>query len=506
MTRTLRGSTALILALVAARLALPLLLIHPAWEFHRDELLYFAMGDHLAWRMQFPPFIATVAALSTALFGDAVWAARVPAAIGGAALTATALWFVRRLGGGVWALCLTWLALLAAPVFLRPSVLFQPVVFDQLWATLALAAVALAAMEQEPRWWLLAGVALGFGLLTKLSVLMYGAVIFGLSLVHAPLRAQLRTRWPWLAAAAAATLGLPTLLGQLHYDWPFLQSLAALREGQFEHTSVLGTVGEQGMMLGASVLLAAAAALLGLRSRWRSVMLPLLLFWGGLLGLVLWQGGKAYYAAPAYPLLLGVGSLIVAEWQGRGLRLAMVVVLVAGGVALAPMGIPLLAPEAMAVYSARLGAGTTTNRGEALSLPQDYADMLGWRAQAEAMRAVYAALSPEDRAEVVILGGNYGQAGALARYAPRFAYPYPVSTAGDFHAWGPGSRSGALMLVLGEPDAERDLQALYERVVAVDSLGDPRGVPEERDLRIFLVRGPRVPLPEAWKQVGPNWR
>src|SRR5690606_32725318 len=60
----------LVVALVAARALLPLLLLDPSWEYHRDELLYFAMGDHLAWRMQFPPFIAVLAKLGTLMFGD----------------------------------------------------------------------------------------------------------------------------------------------------------------------------------------------------------------------------------------------------------------------------------------------------------------------------------------------------------------------------------------------------------------------------------------------------
>ena len=89
-----------IAVLVLARILLPLVLLAPPWEFHRDELLYFAMGDHLELRMQFPPFIAAVARLSSALLGDTVWAARVPAALAGGALTLVVLLLVRRLGGG----------------------------------------------------------------------------------------------------------------------------------------------------------------------------------------------------------------------------------------------------------------------------------------------------------------------------------------------------------------------------------------------------------------------
>jgi 4-amino-4-deoxy-L-arabinose transferase-like glycosyltransferase len=111
----------LLVAPVLLRFALPLVLLHPAWEYHRDELLYFAMGDHLAWRMQFPPLIAVVARVGDALFGDAVWVARVPAAAAGAALTGVVLWLVRRLGGGTVGMLLAWIACSAPPCSSGPA-------------------------------------------------------------------------------------------------------------------------------------------------------------------------------------------------------------------------------------------------------------------------------------------------------------------------------------------------------------------------------------------------
>ncbi len=88
---TSRPSRSLIAALVLLRFLLPLVTRHPAWGIHRDEYLYFAMGDHLdLFRMQFPPMLAIVAAAGRTIFGESVLAARVPAAAAGALLTAVA--------------------------------------------------------------------------------------------------------------------------------------------------------------------------------------------------------------------------------------------------------------------------------------------------------------------------------------------------------------------------------------------------------------------------------
>lgn len=109
------------------------------YGIHRDELLYLAMGRHLRfWAMDFPPFIAVTAETTRALFGDGLWAVRLPSALAHAALLLVAARLARELGGGRGAQLLAAACVALSPLFLRAGTLFQPVVFDQLWWTLAL--------------------------------------------------------------------------------------------------------------------------------------------------------------------------------------------------------------------------------------------------------------------------------------------------------------------------------------------------------------------------------
>ncbi len=484
---------------------MPLALLHPAWEFHRDELLYFAMGDHLAWRMQFPPFIALVAKMGASVFGDAVWAARVPAALAGGALVAVVLLLVHRLGGGRFALWSAWLAMLASPVYVRPSVLMHPVIFDQLWAVVAVAALALAAHESRPKWWLVVGGALGLGLLTKVTALMYGALVLAVALLQPQLRAQLRTRWPWVGAALAVLIGLPTVLGQIHFDWPFLAQLRVLESTQLAATSWGDTLTGQALMLGPALVLVAAGTWASARSRLGASAQVALLFATALLTMILWRGGKEYYAAPGYPVLIAMGAIWVgANW--RPLAQGSLAVITSGlALLLMPMAVPMLRPDAMARYTAWIGVGNVSNRGRTLELPQDYADMLGWRNQAVAVREAFDELSPEDQRRTTIAAGNYGQAGALAMYRRRFGLSYPISTAGDFHAWGPGRGPVEVVIAVTGPDARAELEQLFGEVREVRQLVDPRRVPEEQDVRIWVCRRPRKPLAEVWPLMGPEW-
>jgi 4-amino-4-deoxy-L-arabinose transferase-like glycosyltransferase len=510
--------------LVVARIALPLVLLDHTWEFHRDELLYFAMGDHLDWfRMQFPPLIAAIAQLGRAAFGDTVWAARVPAAIAGGATLLVMLLAARALGGGTRALVVTALGSAAAPLFVRASVLLQPVVLDQLWCALALLGVVLAIVRDDARWWLLAGVAFGLGTLTKLSAPLYGVVAFVATLAVPTARAQLRTRWPWLAALIALAVGAASITGQVVHGWPFVAQMRVLRAQQLVHVRASDYLLEQGAMLGGAVVLVGCGvwwALTGGASRageaatrtlderrlaavrWLATVAVLLVGW------YLVMRGKAYYAGPVYPLLIAAGAVALESLRGRLGRVAAravvpAVVAVLGSVLL-PLGAPILAPEPMARYAARFG-GTRTNVGATIELPQDYADMLGWRAQAAMVARVLATLPAAERARAGVAAANYGQAGALAMHGAALGVPYPVSPVGDFWAWGPGTTDGDLWLVVVSDSMLPELRQAWRDVRVGAVLRDERRVPEERTVFVMVVRGIRVPVREFWRRAGPRW-
>ncbi len=501
-------SRSLIAALVLLRFLLPLVTRHGAWGIHRDEYLYFAMGDHLdLFRMQFPPLIAMVAAAGRTIFGESVLAARVPAAAAGALLTAVVLLLVRRLGGGWRALCLAWVALLAAPVFVRSSLLMQPVIFDQLWATLAIAALTLAAHERAPRWWLLVGVALGLGALTKFSVAFIGISVGVATLLNGELRAHLRTGWPWMALLLAAVLASPSISGQVLHDWPFLAQMRTLRAGQLEQVSATAFLLDQPMLLATAMLCVLPAIVSAVRGNSHE-RVPVLAA-AAMVLLMLVLHGKSYYAAPLYPVLIGIGALALERWalQLRWLVPVVTTSMLAGAIVAWPMGIPVLSPQATIAYMRTLGITEESNVGVPLPLPQDYADMLGWRALSDSVAEVVSQLPPEQRDDLTLVGGNYGQAGALAFHGPSRRVPYPRSTAGDFFAWGPGPASGNTALVIGsDDDTEATLRQLYDSVRVMRVVLNPLGVPEERRVSLYLAHGAKQSLHALWPSLGPNWQ
>src|SRR5665213_2832868 len=164
------------------------------YGFQRDEFLYMAMGRHLRlWRMDFPPFIAIISQVERFLLGDSIVAIRFLPSVAAGLIVMMAALIARELGGGKFAQAFAAVAVATSPLFLRAGDLLQPVVFDQLWWTVALYALARLGsgarrddtLATTPRWWIVLGVACGVGVLTKFSLLFFGAALVA-ALIVAP--------------------------------------------------------------------------------------------------------------------------------------------------------------------------------------------------------------------------------------------------------------------------------------------------------------------------------
>jgi 4-amino-4-deoxy-L-arabinose transferase-like glycosyltransferase len=482
------------------------------YGFQRDEFLYMAMGRHLRpWRMDFPPFIAMLSQAERFVLGDSVVAIRFAPALAAALLVLMAGLIARELGGGKYAQIFAAVAVATSPLFLRTGDLFQPVVLDQLWWTIALfALVKLGSsapsddtLSGAPRWWIVLGVACGLGLLTKFSLLFFGAALVAAILI-APQRRVILTPWPWFAAVLAFVIGSPSIAGQVALGYPVVSQMKTLQGSQLAHVSAWSFVAGQ-FYLGAAVLLALAGALyLVLAGRMRAFRA---VGWTciGAFMLLLVLHGKSYYIGPIYPTLFAAGAVAFERWTERGtiraaalVRALAVVVLVAYAALAAPLELPIFSKETTAAFASRskVSGATRTNMGVALKLPQDYADMLGWPELAAAVAHAYDSLPAEKRAKVVLGADNYGEAGALEYYGPRLGLPRVVSSAGSYWFFGPGDKPGTVLVSLGV--SKEDLERWYRTVTPAGRVINTWGVPEESDVPIYVAENPRTTLQEVW--------
>ena len=524
---------------------LPIILLHLAvnlfspYGFQRDEFLYLAMARHLRlWSMDFPPFIAIAAKATLATLGGSIVAVRFLPAVTGGLLVLLAALIARRLGGGRYAQVLAALAVALSPLFLRAGNLFQPVIFDQLWWTGALYAVLglassrrilpsvardlvspvrdtgeqilrfaqddkLSTLHPRPsaahRSWLLLGAALGAGLLTKFSIAFIGVGIV-VGILATPLRRSLRTRWPWVALLIALVIGSPSIVGQLRLGFPVIGQMHDLQGSQLERVTPLAFLKGQWDMFGPVILLAILGLVQLFRSRYAAAGWAIL----ATFILLMILKGKAYYVGPIYPTLLAAGAVMVDSWvagrESRVVRLLghslLALIVIAFGAISLPFGVPVLPPAQMDAYARRLGVTQETNTGEVIALPQDYADMLGWEDQVKATARVYDSLPPAERNEAVILATNYGRAGANDHLGRKYGLPPAVAPMGSYWFFGPGTKPGKVLIVIGGSRA--DLAPYYDSVTLAAHFSNPWRVPEEREVDIWVATGNHYTLQEIW--------
>jgi 4-amino-4-deoxy-L-arabinose transferase-like glycosyltransferase len=519
-----RPARRLILWVVAALVAIHLLVAVVApYGFHRDEFLYMAMGRNLQlFAMDFPPLIAILSELQRGLLGDSVWSLRLaPALAHGATVLLTAL-MTARLGGGAYAQLLAMLAAATAPLFLRAGSLFQPVVFDQLWWTLALYALVRVAEESRDgrfeavaskrdrgsgRHWILLGIACGFGLLTKFSILFFGVAT--LAAIGVNRRGWLLTPGPWVAASLALVIGAPSWIGQLRLGFPVISQMDSLREGQLDRIGYGDFLAELVLMHGPGAFLLAAIGAAALVASTRFTRCRVV-GWSCLLAILLIMGmrGKPYYVGPVFPTLYAAGAVVVADQFARigrsgmvhAARAAAVLLVVGWSAALLPVVLAVFPPEPTARFASAVGvtSATTTNQGVVLPLPQDHADMLGWEEKVARVAAVYNALDANEKLAAVIVPSNYGQAGAIDFYGPRFGLPRARAPIGSYWFWGPGEKPGDVVIAIGG-EAE-DLQGFCGELALATRIDERWVVPEERNLAIWICRRPPRTLQEIWPE------
>lgn len=309
-------------------------------------------------------------------------------------------------------------------------------------------------------------------------------------------RDVLRSRWPWLGVAIAALLVVPHVWWQFTHGWPIVEFMANARAGKHVDLSPLAFLAEQALQMCPPAL---PVWLLGLASLLRSRPLrPLGWAYLAILGLMLSTAAKPYYLAPAYTALLAAGGAALDAWLvRRAARVAAVVALAVPGLLAAPLAMPLLPVDTYVRYAGALGLEPGTDERHALGrLPQFFADMHGWPEFAAAVAAVYHALPPADRARACIVGGNYGEAGAIDHFGPALGLPPAISAHNSYHLWGPRDCTGEVVIV-----PERDPSGLRELFTHVEQAGLVRCgdcMPYENDLPLWVARGPRTPLATLW--------
>jgi hypothetical protein len=493
-----------LLAVALAKLVLHATAI-TRYGYFRDELYYLVCAQHpAAGYVDQPPLSIWILGLVRALLGDSLVAIRLLPALAGAATVFLTGRIARELGGGRFAQVLGALAALIAPVFLGTDHFYSMNTFDLLIWTLAAFLALRALTTGSPRHWLLLGVVLGLGLLNKISVMW---LVAGLAagILFSPGRRVLLTRWPWCAAGIALLLFAPHVAWQVQHGWPTLEFMRNATGRKMAGVSPAEFIAGQVLSMNPVTLPLWLCGLLWLLfSRAGRTARPLGVMYLAVAAFLMAGGrSRASYLAPAYVSLFAAGAVAIERataGRARALRAtATVLVLVMGMVAL-PLALPVLPVDTYIRYAKALGMAPSTEENQRVGLlPQHYADMFGWEELVDEVEKAWRSLSPEEQAQCSIFAQNYGEAGAITVLGRRRDLPPALSGHNSFWLWGPGRRSGEVMIVVGG-DLE-DNQRVFRDLTLAGTVRSKYSMPYEQDMPIYIGRGLRIPVSELWPMV-----
>ncbi|MGQ1785750.1 glycosyltransferase family 39 protein [Saccharicrinis sp. GN24d3] len=450
--------------LIILKFAIQILAIDSGYELHRDEYLHLDLGKHLAWGYTSVPPVTAWISFLIIQFGNSAFSVKFFPALFGV-LTMVVVWkIVEQLKGGIYALILASVSVIFS-VLVRVNTLYQPNSLEFLLWTLIFYFVIKYINTESNKWIWIAAVTFAVGFLNK-----YNIVFLLLGLLPAILltnhRKVFANKQLYFSFIAGLILVSPNLIWQYENGFPVIRHLNTLAETQLVNVRRLDFIIEQlKFFMGSWFVIILALAAFFTYKPFRKFKL---FFWSYFFTLFLYVFFKAkgYYAIGLYPVLLAFGSVYAEQLFSKGrlryLRFPLIMIPVLSFLALFQIVLPVLSPEQI-VEKKELFQKIGLLRwedGKDHDLPQDFADMLGWKELANMVDS--ALMQIPDKENTLIHCDNYGQAGAINYYSKQICTD-AVSMNADYIYWYPLEEMVINNVILVKDSRDTDTQREFER-------------------------------------------
>jgi hypothetical protein len=404
---------------ILAKFLLQYALINPYYDLHRDEYLHLDQANHLAWGyLSVPPVTSWISWVIQSLGNSIFWVKFFPALFG--ALTMLVVWkTIEELKGNLFALVLGATCTLFS-ILLRLNFLFQPNPLDVLCWTLFYFLLIKYFNSEKAKWLYTAAIVFAIGFLNKYNIVFLLIGVFPSILLTGQRKLFIRKEF-YISILVGLSLILPNLIWQYNNQFPVLHHMRELAKTQLVNVNRWDFLRDQIFyFIGAlPVIIASLYALLF----YNPLKKYKAFFWIFIFTLTvfIYFKAKSYYAIGLYPIYIAFGATFIENIQNTSWKRYLTPVVIAVPLLLyvffyhiiysiqSPGEILKIAP----VY--RKYGLLRWEDGKDHTLPQDFADMLGWKELASKVDSIYTQL-PEDE-YTFVLCDNYGQAGAINYYA-----------------------------------------------------------------------------------------
>jgi 4-amino-4-deoxy-L-arabinose transferase-like glycosyltransferase len=491
-------SNNLILFLLALGGTLIHILLNGQYGFHRDELDFIMNARQLDWGyVSYPPITPFFARLGLELFGESLRGLRVIPAIAQGIVMILAGLMARDMGGKRNAQIMTAFAVFITPVSLMGGTVIMYFAFDYLWwVVVAFFMVRLLATD-DTRYWLGIGAGIGFGMLTKYTIVFWVAGLVIAVLVTSA-RKYLLSKWLYFGAALALLIYLPNLIWQIRHDFISLEYLSFIhardirwgRAADFLPNQLIETTNPFSLPLwtvGLGLCLFGASM-----KRFRP------LGWMFVVTFVLFliNKGRSYYTGPAYVMLLAAGAVGFENWLetraektrriGFGLLWSMQLI----GSLIAIILMKPIAPINSPLWDVTSGVN------------EEVTEMVGWEDLTAQVAEIYRSIPENEKAQTVILAGNYGEAGAFDLYGDEYGLPPVLSGANSMWYRGYGEPEPETVIAVGFESAHA--QAFFKSCEFSGTVTNSFQVKNEESTHhtsLYICREPRRPWSDLWQEM-----
>jgi len=493
--------TLILISFIALKFLLQYFLISPEYELHRDEYLYLDHAHHLDWGfLTVPPLTSWISKLIFLLGNSVFWIKFFPALFG--ALTILVVWkSIEELKGNLFALILGATCLLFS-ILLRLNTLYQPNSFDVLSWTTFYFIVIKYINTKKTKWLYIAAAIFAIGFLNKYNIIF---LFIGLlpALLLSNQREVLAKKQLYIAVVLGLLLILPNLIWQYTNHFPVIQHLKELSDTQLVHVNRFDFLKSQLLFFYSSlfVIILTFWSLFFYKPFFPyRLFIPAFVF---TITAFIYFKAKDYYAIGLYPVYISFGSVFLADLLKQGWRKYLKPVAIAIPVLVFipfySIGFPNRSPEYIIQHSKiyqKYGL-LRWEDGKNHILPQDYADMLGWKELAHKVDSIYKNLPNKDN--TLVLCDNYGQAGAINFYTTQKIQS--VSFNADYVNWFDLTKHyHNLIRVKEEYEKKNELQKTspyFQTSIVADSIKNPYA--REFGTTIFVFIGAKIDIRDRLK-------
>jgi hypothetical protein len=504
-----RNLIALILTISIINLLIYLLTTaFTSYGMFRDEYYYLACANRLDFGyVDHPPFSIWILTLWKSLFGDSMFVIRIVPAIVSSFIVFILGLFTVRLGGNKVAVIISTVAFMLSPIFLGMNTIYSMNTFDFLfWISSAYIFLRIVQTGNSKHWILL-GVVIGFGLLNKTSMLWLCAGIFT-GTVFTPLRQDLKTRYPYIAALIALIIFSPYIIWNMTHDYAHLEFMRNAASRKYGGLTPVSFILDQILILNPLSILIWLPGIIfyfpayrtgsfhkdGKQFRavgfiWLATFIILFANWHS----------KGEYIAPSYQILFAGGAVMIETLSKKRswIKYAVAIPVFFFAVLIAPFARPLLNVDKFLDYQNAVGLKPPSNEGHEAELPQFYSDMFGWEDLAKNISKVYLSLPEEERKNTVVYCSNYGKAGAIEYFSKKYPLPKVVCPHNSYWLWWKEAGNPTTLIIIG--GEIEDHQYSLNEVFKAGYHQTKYAMPYENNLNIFVGRGIKRSLEEIRK-------